>query len=270
MVEAVELLDLVAERAAHDQPHDQLDALRARFAQILDMRHLAQGLGVLDQLLDEVEVELLVDQPGAGALELVAHAAGAPDLHVDVFREALDSRLDAFAEAEAAVARRRRVGDHVDRERDDLARPGLRFAVDHAQRHGAAVVDVHLVHDGHVELVEDQALGDVPGEVRMADHVGHRARAPAFVGRLEHFRAADRESRDDVHVEGRCMVVIDQDHDVGRVARFLHPFADRRVAVEHRRPVIVVPGAGLHRSAERGDVARSDAGGNAGHVSSLS
>jgi hypothetical protein len=55
------------------------------------------------------------------------------------------------------------------------------------------VVHVHLVHDGHVEIVEDQALGDVPGEVRVADHVGHRARAPALVGRLEAFRAADGE-----------------------------------------------------------------------------
>ncbi len=95
----------------------------------------------------------------------------------------------------------------------------LGLAEDHAQRHGAAVVDVHLVHDGHVEVVEDQALGDVPGEIRVADHVGHRARAPALVGRLEASRAADRERRDDVHVERAGVVVVDQDDHVGHVAR---------------------------------------------------
>src|SRR5690606_10308505 len=34
VVEGVEILHLVAQRAAHDQPHDQLDAFRARFAQV--------------------------------------------------------------------------------------------------------------------------------------------------------------------------------------------------------------------------------------------
>jgi hypothetical protein len=45
MVEAVDLLDLLAQRAAHDQPHHQLDAFRTRFAQIFDVRHVAQALG---------------------------------------------------------------------------------------------------------------------------------------------------------------------------------------------------------------------------------
>ena len=47
MVEAVELLHLLAERAAHDEPHDHLDTFGTRFAQVLDVRHLLQRVGVL-------------------------------------------------------------------------------------------------------------------------------------------------------------------------------------------------------------------------------
>ena len=128
--------------------------------------------------------------------------AGAPDLDVEVLGEALHRAADRLAQAEAAVARWRRIGHHVDRQRDDLARPCIRLAEHHRERHGAAVIDVHLVHDGHVEIIEDQALGDVPGQIGVADHIGHRARTPALVGGLEALRAADREGRDDVHVEG--------------------------------------------------------------------
>src|SRR6185437_9713138 len=39
-VEAMHLLHLLVERAARDQPHHQLDAFRARFADVVDMRDL--------------------------------------------------------------------------------------------------------------------------------------------------------------------------------------------------------------------------------------
>src|SRR5690606_24982681 len=110
-----------------------------------------------------------------------------------------------------------------------------------------------------------QALGDVPGEIRVADHVGHRTRPPAFVGRLEPLGAAYREGRDDVHVERAGVVVVDQDHHVGHVLGPGDPLLDRLVAAEHRAPVVVAGLAGLDRRTQRGDVARSDAGGNAGH-----
>ena len=128
----------------------------------------AQPLRVGDQLVEEVVVPLAVDQAGARALQLVAHAAGAPDLHVQILPKALHRRADRLAQHPAAVARGHRIGDDVDRERNDLARPFLRLAEHQRQRHGQAVIDVHLVDDGHVEIVEDQALRDVPGEIGMA------------------------------------------------------------------------------------------------------
>src|SRR5690606_12002188 len=41
VVERVEILHLLTQRAAHDEPHHQLDAFRACFTQVLDMRHAA-------------------------------------------------------------------------------------------------------------------------------------------------------------------------------------------------------------------------------------
>ena len=58
------------------------------------------------------------------------------------------------------------------------------------QRHGEAVIDRHLVGDGHVELIEDEVLDQVPGELRMAVHRRHRPRAEAFVGHGELRRGA--------------------------------------------------------------------------------
>src|ERR1022692_3289701 len=79
VVEAVQLLDVAAQSAAHDQPHDQLDALGTRFAHVLDVWHAREAVRVLDEPVEERGVELLVDEARAGPLQLVAHAAGAPD-----------------------------------------------------------------------------------------------------------------------------------------------------------------------------------------------
>src|SRR5690606_11657925 len=83
VVEAVQFLDPLAHRRAHYQPHDQLDPLGARLAQELEPGDLTQLVGALAELVEEGVVELGIDQPGALALELVAHAPGAPDLHVE-------------------------------------------------------------------------------------------------------------------------------------------------------------------------------------------
>jgi hypothetical protein len=123
----------------------------------------------------------------------------------------------------------------VDRERNHRARPGLRRTAQQVQRHGQAVVDVHLVDDRQVEVVLDHRLRDVRGELRMADHLGHRPRAPALVGRLVACRGADREGRDHVEAERRRVVVVDQEDHVGPVR--LHPLLRELVALEERLPV---------------------------------
>src|SRR5258708_194143 len=84
MVEAVKRLGLRAERAAHDQPHDKLNALRARLAHEFQVLHLCKTDRVLHETVHERAVERRVDETGPRALQLVAHAAGAPDVHVEV------------------------------------------------------------------------------------------------------------------------------------------------------------------------------------------
>ena len=46
-------------------------------------------IGIIDQPVEECVVPLLVDQAGARSLKLMAHAAGAPDMDVDVLGIAL-------------------------------------------------------------------------------------------------------------------------------------------------------------------------------------
>ena len=264
---AVQRLHALAQRTAHDQPHHHLDALRSGFAQIFDMRDMADGIIVRLQQVEKAVVPFGIDQARARTLKLVAHPAGAPDLHVEVLRKAFDRARDRLAQCPAALARWRRIGDDIDRERDDRGRPGLAFAEHHAQRHGQAVVDIHLVDDRHVEFVEDQALCNMPGEIGMADDIGHLARTPAFVRRRIALAAADREGRDELHVEGGCMVVIDQDHNIRLF--LLLPFAGPVVPGEDRAEIIVALLALVVRHAEQRHMAAAHTCGYPGHLSSL-
>src|SRR5215831_7940428 len=193
VVEAVKLLDGGPHGTAHDQLHDQLDPLGARLAHVLDMRHQRQVVRVADQPVEERVVELGVDEPGARALQLVAHAAGAPDVDREVLAVALHRPADRLAQHVAAVAGRRGVLHHVHGQRDDPHRPLVRLAVDQGQRHGEAVVHVELVHQREVELVEDQRLRHMRRQVGVAADDRHRPRAVALVGGLELVGAAERE-----------------------------------------------------------------------------
>ena len=69
---------------ARDQPHHELDPLGARLSHVVDVRHLRESLGVVDDPVQKGRVPLLVDQAGARAVQLVAHPAGSPDVHVEI------------------------------------------------------------------------------------------------------------------------------------------------------------------------------------------
>src|SRR3546814_19385844 len=88
---AMQLARAAPERAAHDQPHHQLDTFRARLAQIFDVRLGAQPLRVAGQVVEELHVPGFVDPPRTRALELVAHAARPPTLPIDILREPFDA-----------------------------------------------------------------------------------------------------------------------------------------------------------------------------------
>ena len=115
------------------------------------------------------------------------------------------------------------------------------------------MIDIHLVDDRHVELVEDQALRDMPGQIGMAFDVWHFPRSPAFVGRSVAFAAADCECGNDLHVEGGCVVVIDQHDHVGEVLG--DPFARPFVPREDRREILVAHLALIGGDAEQRDMA---------------
>ena len=95
----------------------------------------ARSRGIVDQLVEELVVPIPVDQAGARTLQLVAHAAGAPDLHLEILGIALDRLADRLSEREAARARRHGMLHDIDGEGDDLARPGVDLA-EHAGQSG--------------------------------------------------------------------------------------------------------------------------------------
>src|ERR1700722_5380753 len=144
VIETVDLLHVALESATRDQPHDELDGLRAGLANVFDKRNLRIGLRIFHEVVEEARVPFLVDEPGACALQLVRHAPRAEDDDAQILRKGFDGFLDSLAEVEAAVAGRRRILHDVDGERDNLARPLFRLPEHQRQRYGEAVIHVHL------------------------------------------------------------------------------------------------------------------------------
>src|SRR3954447_3014043 len=117
----------VGHRAARDEPHHQLDRLAAGLAHVVDVRHPRESGGGREQAIDEAGVPFLVDEAGAGPLQLMAHAPGSPDLDVERLVVALDRAPDGLPELKTAPARGHRVVDHVDGEGDHPEWPARRL-----------------------------------------------------------------------------------------------------------------------------------------------
>jgi len=141
---------------------------------------LRETVGIRDKPVEEGVVERAVDEPGAGALQLVAHPAGAPDCTLS------GSSYDATARRNARPSWRQRRPDGggywTTFTANGITRngPGRGLSAHQRQRHGEAVVDVHPVDDGEVEVVLDQRLREVRGEFRMPLDRRHRPRSPAL------------------------------------------------------------------------------------------
>ena len=253
----------VGHGAPGHEPHHELDPLRPGLAHVLHVLDRGLALGVVDDPLQELAVPRLVDQAGAGPLELVAHAAGAPDLHVEVLVVALDGTAQRPAQLQAAAPGRDGVLHDVDNQRDDRARPRVGLPEHDRQRHGAAVVDTHVVDEGQVEVLADDRVRDVRRQRRMPDHRRHRPGAPALVGRLVLWRHAEREGRHHLEAEGVGVIIEDQHHGIGRVGR--HPFACGLIAGEQRRVVGLGGLVEVHGHADGGHVAGVDACGDLSH-----
>ena len=263
MVVAVQFRHPVVQGAAHDQPHHQLDAFGAGLLHVVQPGKPAEALRVLHHGVQKAGVELLVDEAGARSLQLVAHAAGAPNLHVQVLVEGLDGPAYGLAQFKAAPPRRGRIDDHVDGEGNHQHRPGVRPVEHEGERHGEAVVHRHVADRGEVEIVLNDGLANVPSQIRGAHHFGHRARPPALVGDFVLIPAADGEGGDDVEVEGGGVVVIDQEDHIRFPLR--NPAAGELEAGEQRPPVVVGGLAQVRRRADGRNMGHGDPGGDLSH-----
>ena len=70
------------------------------------------------------------------------------------------------------------------------------------------------VSDGEVEFIQNQRLGDVPGEVRMSVNRGHGTRPPTLIGDRKFFGAAQCKSGNQLQRKGGCMIVVDDNSHI--------------------------------------------------------
>ena len=125
------------------------------------------------------------------------------------------------------------------------------------------MVDIHLVHDGEIEVLLDDALGDVRGELGSPTYHGHRPRTPAFIRGCEFRGASDGKRRDDLEAERGGVIVVNQEDHVGRICG--HPLPGEFEAREQRRPIRLLRLALVDGCADGRHVRAADAGGDARH-----
>src|SRR6185437_11221948 len=166
----------------------------------------AAASGSLTRLSRKRASHSLLMRP-ARALQLVGHSARTENDDAQILREGLHRLFDGLAEVVAAVTRRRRILNDIDRQGNNLARPLRRLTEHQGERYGQAVVDIHLVDDGQIELIQNHGLRDMARQHRIAFDHRHRARAPAFVRRPEFLSTTECEGRNELERERGGVVV---------------------------------------------------------------
>ncbi len=161
-----------------------------------------QGKRIFGHAIQKGLVEFSIDQAGALALQLMRHAAGAVNDDAQILLETLDRTGDGLPEFEAAHAGGRRILHDIDAQGDDGKGPLRRLAAGNGQGYGETVIHRHFIRDGHVELVQDQGFGQMPGECRMTLYDGHRARPKTFVRDREAISHSDEKCGNDLQREG--------------------------------------------------------------------
>ena len=114
------------------------------------------------------------------------------------------------------------------------------------------MVEHHLLASRDIELVVDELLDDVPGQLRIALEDARRRRAPALVAVAVLVRRADRERRHLVEEEVQPVVDAEQHDDVRLVVG--EPAAHGNEAVEERLPGGFLLLGGVEYAAETGDM----------------
>ena len=86
-------MDLHAtQRAAHDEPHEQLHTLRARFAYKIRNRQGREEFRILDDFVDAHPVELFIDEAGPRTVQLVRKTTCSDDDNPLILRKDSSAR----------------------------------------------------------------------------------------------------------------------------------------------------------------------------------
>jgi hypothetical protein len=70
-VEPINFIDMIIERAAHDQPHDHFNPLGASLTHLVKMRYSCQAKWICRQIIQKSSIPFAVDQAGAWTTDLV-------------------------------------------------------------------------------------------------------------------------------------------------------------------------------------------------------
>ena len=108
------------------------------------------------------------------------------------------------------------------------------------------------VSDGEVEFIQNQRLGDVPGEVRMSVNWRHGAGAPALVGDRKFFGAAQCKSGNQLQRKGGRMIVVDDNSHIW--IKILYPLLRFFKSFKQWRPVVIGGFVLINRRAYRRDM----------------
>jgi hypothetical protein len=147
---------LTRERAAHDQPHDDLSAFGTTKLGILSVSHRGECFWMAFEQVEKAVVPLGVVEAGAFAVHLMRQTACRDDRNREVLVVALDRAGEPAAEVEASAGCRNRILQHAHLQWDDSARPPCAAVGHHRQGREHAVVDRLVSEERDVELVGHQ------------------------------------------------------------------------------------------------------------------
>ncbi len=123
------------------------------------------------------------------------------------------------------------------------------LTVHERERHGETMIHVHLVHDGEIELIQDQRLRQVRCELWMPLNDRHWSRPPALIGGLKLRRTAKRERGNQLERECGRVIVVDEDDHIDLLLG--NPLLGEFKTLEYRLPIGFVGLAQVDGSADR-------------------
>ena len=136
-----------------NQPHHQFNSLTTRFPNIFDVWNRSGSFRIIDQLVQKLAVPLLIDQPCTWSLQLVGHAARAPNLDIQVFVILIQCSTNCLPQLKTTLPSWYGVLNHVDRKGNHRAGPGCWLATHQRERNGQAMIHIHLIDNCQIKVL---------------------------------------------------------------------------------------------------------------------